>query len=121
MSQQEAKQLLEDEAQSIEHRYRPIPNDGMTDSQPRFLSDVAESANLSAIRSRCKAFGGIHFKASALQEEQERELAPEIQQERRVERPHPAEAELHCLHPHLLNFVVTGRLPPQSPAFAHAF
>jgi hypothetical protein len=116
MSQEEAEQFLEDEAQSLEHRYQPIRG-----NQPHFLPDAGESASLSAIRSRCKAFGSVHFKTSTFQEVQERELAPEKVQVREVQRPHPAEAELHSLHPHLLSFVATGTLPPQSPAFIPAF
>jgi hypothetical protein len=121
MSQQEAEQYLEDEAQSLERRYLPIPNDSMGDSQQRFLSDPGEGANLSAIRSRCNAFGSVHFKTSSFQEVQERERSPDIVEERQVQRPHPAEAELHSLHPHLRSFVATGTLPPESPAFMHAF
>jgi hypothetical protein len=118
MSSQQAERFLEDEAQSLECRYKPSPSDGSTEGQLPFSE---ENANLSAIRKRCEAFGSLHFKSSALREEQERELSPEIEREREVERPPAAEPELHHLHPHVVSFVATGRPPLKSPAFITAF
>lgn len=114
MSQQEARQFLEDEAQSLERRYGPIPNDGAGAGPP-------PDADLSAIRSRCNAFGSSHVKTSLLDGQDERELAPDITAQRQAQGPGPAEAETHHLHPHLARFVATGILPPQSPAFLSAF
>jgi hypothetical protein len=46
----------------------------------------------------------------SLQEEQERELAPEIEQERQLERPKPAEPAPHSVHPDVLVYVKEGRI-----------
>jgi hypothetical protein len=119
MSLQQAEKFLENEAQTLEYRYKPFTT--TTGDQPHLFSNSEESSSLAAIRKRCEEFDTFHFKSSTLQEEQERELSPEIEQERQVERPYPAEPELHLLHPHVISFVATGRVPSPSPAFIPAF
>ncbi|KAH7047461.1 hypothetical protein B0J12DRAFT_756007 [Macrophomina phaseolina] len=51
-----------------------------------------------------------------LQEEQEREIAHEVEQEREVQRPPPAKPMPHELHEDVLSFVKTGVLPQCSEA-----
>jgi hypothetical protein len=111
MSPQQARKFLADEAQSIEHRYRPDL------TQP----NIFPSYSLAAIQERCEEFDSLHFKSSALQEQQERELSPEVEQEQQVQRPDRLEPETHRLHQDVISFVKTGMLRLQSPAFIPAF
>lgn len=121
MSLEQAEKFLEDEAQTLEYRYKPFTTTRTAQDQLHLVSNSEESPSLAAIRKRCEEFDSLHFKSSTLQEEQERELSPEIEQERQVERPHPAEPELHRLHPDVISFVATGRISLPSPAFIPAF
>ncbi|KAH7063255.1 hypothetical protein B0J12DRAFT_758465 [Macrophomina phaseolina] len=58
----------------------------------------------------------------ALQEEQEREIAHEVEQEKELQRPPPAEALPHKLDPELRHFVQTGRFRYTAhPPFPRAF
>ena len=56
-----------------------------------------------------------------LHEEQERELSPEIEEERHVERPPHAEPAIHHIHPEMVKFVATGALLPNTQAYQPAF
>lgn len=62
----QAKQFLEDEAQSIEYRYTPtIKNTGHS-----LLQDLS-NLSIKAIHTRCVEFQNLGFNSSSLQEEQE--------------------------------------------------
>ncbi|KJZ70535.1 hypothetical protein HIM_10079 [Hirsutella minnesotensis 3608] len=121
MTKSQAEKFLEKEAQSLEDRYRP----GQVANSGSLVGDAGlSSANprLVEIEKRCQTFNGVvDYKSSALQEEQERELSPEIEQERQVEKPAEVAPERHALHPHIRDFVATGAMLPSSPAFAPAF
>ncbi|KAI0007682.1 hypothetical protein F4779DRAFT_591005 [Xylariaceae sp. FL0662B] len=117
MSKAYAEQFLDDEAQSIQTRYCPRTEEIMS----VFELPKATSPRLSEIEERCREFEHLQFNSSALQEEQERELSPEIEQERQVQRPDPARPADHFLHPDVEKFVATGRLMPASAAFMRAF
>jgi hypothetical protein len=115
----QAKGFLEDEAQSLEDRYRPLmqANRGMG-----LLKDWDMSNdNISKVVQRCKDFGATGFGSAALSEEQERELAPEIEEERQIERPPRMVTEAHALHPDLERLTNTGVWPQTSQTFSHAF
>jgi hypothetical protein len=88
----------------------------MTD--PRLFT---RQAQLRLIEKKCEAFEVFTFGSATLQEEQERELAPEIEQERQVERP-PQEVPLvHKLHPDVRNLVQRGMLNVSGGSFVTAF
>jgi hypothetical protein len=114
--QSQAKAFLEDESQTLEQRYRPCRTS-------TFSPDTGSSRteNMQRIRERCRQFNNLSFTSTQLQEEQERELAPEIEQERQVQRPSPAQPKSHHLHKHVLSFVSTGVLNTLSTAFLPAF
>lgn len=116
MSKNRAARFLEPESQSLDCRYRPSNRDA-----PFLRSQLERSANLRLISDKCLEFGNLNFASTQLQEEQERELAPEIQQERQVQRPPPAKPEKHHLHPDLREFVSTGILKEPSSAYKPAF
>ncbi|KAH7080409.1 hypothetical protein BKA63DRAFT_464782 [Paraphoma chrysanthemicola] len=115
----QAKAFLEDEAQSLEDRYRPRLQ---KDSGAGLLKDWDMSnQNICKIVKRCQDFEAMGFGSATLSEEQERELAPEIEEERQVERPPRMEAATHILHPDLEKLVKTGILPLATQAFGPAF
>ncbi|PHH88387.1 hypothetical protein CDD83_7603 [Cordyceps sp. RAO-2017] len=115
-----AEAFLEDEAQTLEYRYRPR-NAGTKSDGPLNMLSSPHTPKLLKIKQRCKEFNCLDYKSSALLEEQERELAPEIEQEKQVERPPEADPEEHRIHPHVRHFIATGEIPVSSPAFITAF
>ncbi|KAL4895588.1 hypothetical protein BDV59DRAFT_211254 [Aspergillus ambiguus] len=116
MSASQAEAFLEPESKSLEQRYRP----GFRNSSvPASESDDRETVRL--IMDKCRQFCHINFGSTQLQEEQERELAPEIEQERQIQRPPSANAQKHYLHPDLCSFVSTGVLDTSSRCFMPAF
>ncbi|KAK4543620.1 hypothetical protein LTR36_005265 [Oleoguttula mirabilis] len=114
LSQQQANAFLEDEAQSLEDRYRPS-------SDPAVSLFASDDEDVNRIKQRCLQFESLCFKSTTLQEEQERELSPEIEQERQVQKPAPAKPRTHSLHADLVNFVATGVILPGSQAWQPAF
>ncbi|GAP85058.2 hypothetical protein SAMD00023353_3901070 [Rosellinia necatrix] len=109
MTKELAEKFLEDEAQSLEERYRPQQDRNET-RQPD-----------DAITQRCQQFNNLTVRSATLQEEQERELAPEIEQERQDERPRLAEPQKHHLHRDVLDFVRTGTINKSSNGYLDAF
>lgn len=117
MSASDAKEFLETEAQTVEHRYRP-----RFGSSPRTSTLPAGSSERTrAIETHCLEVGVRYSDESNLEEEQERELSPEIEEERQIERPPPADPATHSIHPDVRKFVSTGTLRTDSPAFLPAF
>ncbi|GAM88641.1 hypothetical protein ANO11243_066750 [Dothideomycetidae sp. 11243] len=117
MTSERAEEFLEPEAQTIDKRYRPAAS-----VTQKLIEEPAETTpDVAAIRARCAAFTTGNTLPAALQEEQERELAPETEQERHNERPPAAKARAHELHQDVVTFVQTGLLPVRSKAFVSAF
>ena len=116
MTVSQANKFLEDEAQTLEQRYRPkaICNGTSPDGE-----SITE--RLRQIYKRCEDVGSVNLDEATLQEEQERELSPEIEQERQLQRPRPATPANHQIHTDLRTFVSSGVLVPNSPAFLPAF
>ncbi|KUJ21678.1 uncharacterized protein LY89DRAFT_637548 [Mollisia scopiformis] len=116
MSQSQAESFLEDEMQSLDHRYRPrVRANSVSLMQP------SSNQNLNKIAERCKELNNLNFVSATLQEEQERELAPEIEQERQTQKAAPAEPADHKLHADLMKFVSAGVPVPNSKAYIPAF
>ncbi|KAI6306319.1 hypothetical protein MCOR30_011777 [Pyricularia oryzae] len=116
MSPQQAIKFQEEEARMIEDLYKP----GERQSNP-CCADASSHKGAASIVKHCAQFGQVNFDSAVLQEEQERELAPEIEQERQVERPRPAKPVTHKLDPVVVNFAKTGVLPAGSTSFKPAF
>lgn len=114
----EAKKFLEQDALSLEDRYRPRDNTAEADELFKGSEDIPRFAE---IRSRCERFDSIKFLAAALQEEQERELSPEIEAERQVEKPRPAKPMRNIIHTDVRTFVQTGKILFINSAFKPAF
>lgn len=115
-SLQQAKKFLEKEARSLEDRYRPRPPEPFDTKEWN-----TTNSNIREILKRCRDFEATSFDTATLQEEQERELSPEIEEEREVQRPAPMEAEQHKLHPDLVRLIDTGDFRAESEAFLPAF
>ncbi|KAF3031198.1 hypothetical protein E8E12_000087 [Didymella heteroderae] len=111
--------FLEEEAQTLQVRYRPIPKG---DSGGELLKkwDLTNPA-IAKIMERCQDFDAMEFETATLSEEQERELAPEIEEERQIERPPRLPAEVHRVHPDLQRLVCTGDLVVHPEAIKPAF
>ncbi|UPX10701.1 uncharacterized protein EKO05_0001343 [Ascochyta rabiei] len=112
----QAQSFLEDEAQSIEDRYKAVT--GITN---QFAGWDLTNPCIMQLISRCLEFGALGINSATLQEEQERELSPEIEEERQIERPPRMTAEKHQLHPDLTDLAHTGELRNPSTAYEPAF
>ncbi|KAJ6005943.1 hypothetical protein N7451_003887 [Penicillium sp. IBT 35674x] len=112
----EAEQFLEPECQTLEQRYRPGHQ-----KKPSCEHLSSENQKLKLIWEHCRRFEGLDTGVSTLLEEQERELAPEIQSERQVQRPPGATPAPHRIHPHIASFVATGVLVTPSEAYRPAY
>lgn len=116
LSKYRAEEFQEKEAQSLDDRFRPRQGRGQSLS----LGDASD-ADIQRIVERCREFGELQCDDSRLQEEQERELSPEIEQERQVQRAPPAEPLLHSLHDDVRSFALNGVFIPGSTAYMPAF
>ncbi|KAI6642331.1 hypothetical protein MCOR08_000648 [Pyricularia oryzae] len=116
MSPQQAVKFQEDEAQTIEDLYKP----GERQTKP-CCADASSHEGASSIVKHCAQFGEVNFDSAVLQEKQERELAPEIEQERQIKRPRPAKPATHRFDPVVVDFAKTGVLPAGSASFKPAF
>lgn len=115
MTRASAEEYLEDEARTLEQLYRPDHASGGDDV------GKAPPSIVDAIEQRCREFGVTSMADAVLEEEQERELSPEIEEERQVERPAAAQAQEHVLHPDLSTLVATGEWSRTSSAWMPAF
>ncbi|KAI0818346.1 hypothetical protein GGR55DRAFT_694556 [Xylaria sp. FL0064] len=117
MSNKCAEQFLEDEAQPIVTRYGP------RSAEATVIGNMLRSKcpKTAEIKARCSEFEQLNFNSGTLEEEQERELSPEIEEERQLQRPPPAQPVDHSLHRDIEKFLATGCLTPSSPAYMRAF
>ncbi|KAI3390839.1 hypothetical protein diail_8557 [Diaporthe ilicicola] len=112
-----SKDFREDEAQSLEQRYRP----SIVRGNPLETNLDVEESFKQRISDHCRIFGPINFHAADLQEEQERELSPEAEEERQVERPPAAEPERHKIHENVQHFVQHGYFQDGNRGIRSAF
>ena len=119
-----SKSLLEPEAQTLQDRYGV----GGRRSEEQILLHNIEveslserKAELDAIRARCREFELATLNDAALREEQERELSPENEVERQVERPLALVPLKHSVHRDVEQFVRLGGHPNNSGGFQAAF
>lgn len=99
-----AKCFWEDEAQSLEQRYRP----GIARVNPLDTPSDMDKSFRREVRNHCGLFGPINFEAAGLHEEQERELSPEAEEERQVERPPAVKPLDHRIHRTVRGFMERG-------------
>ncbi|KAJ0272112.1 hypothetical protein COL940_010631 [Colletotrichum noveboracense] len=113
-----ARRFLEEEAQTLEQRYRPKPPKTPRTGETSSLSSIEGP---DAIVERLIELDGLEEDSATFREEQERELSPEIEQEREIQRPPSEEPAEHFLHPDIRRFVSHGVLPKDSKSFTSAF
>lgn len=119
LSKSHAEEFQEDEAQSIDDRYRPHPRS--LQNQPLFHTVSPTNSSIQLISKRCEEFDDLQFRSSSLQEEQERELSPEVEQERQIQRASPAKPVPHSMHKDVKTFANTGKFIPSSEGYMPAF
>ncbi|KAH7908220.1 hypothetical protein BJ138DRAFT_1207474 [Hygrophoropsis aurantiaca] len=100
---------LQKEARSVEEMYAPH-------SQSRNLA-----LEIPDIRKRCRQLGIVSLSDTGMDEEQEREVAHEIEQEHHVERPPKVPPATHKIHNDVESFVRTGCIPYGSTIFTPIF
>lgn len=117
MTKQIAEKFKEDEAQTLAQRYQPRTE------REDLVSRLAKSMDpkLRQIADHCRQFDDLGESATALQEQQERELCPETEQERQPEKAKPAEPEKCVLAADVQKFAIEGILVPGSRAYMPAF
>ncbi|KAF4445849.1 hypothetical protein F53441_10495 [Fusarium austroafricanum] len=108
-----AEKFLEEEGQSLSERYRP--QKGPADLS--LLLGQVTSSIAEEFKTRCDEFGLTRLRTSSLQEEQERELAPETQHERQVEKMPALKPETHTVSQFLKDWIQDGSFPDDSQSF----
>ena len=117
MTTEHASLFLEDEARTLERRYRPCRSDHKSMVFPETPSESCTDH----IAERCQKFDISQDLQNMLEEEQEKELSPEMQEERQIERPPHAKPAKHKLHPDVIKFVSDGVLTKDSKGYMLAF
>ena len=130
-SSADVRRYLEDEAQSLEERYLPrVPGRKDEQSHQDVVAKLNEASleldsrkdQVHLIKQKCLDFCLEDMdSAGNLQEEQERELAPEIEKERQIQRPRPRDPVGHSLHEDVKNFALTGSVSSNSSGYKSAF
>ena len=118
-----AKSLLETEVQTLQDRYG-AKKESEEQFLQRLMSDdslVARREQISAIQDKSRSFQLPSTASGSLQEEQERELSPENEMERQIERPLSMVPHKHSVHPDMKLFIRLGKLNRLSNAFQPAF
>ncbi|OAA37893.1 hypothetical protein NOR_06970 [Metarhizium rileyi] len=115
MPRQLAEKFLEGEAKTLKMRYKPLLQQ---DKPSRGVNDASEEPD--EIDRRIRDFQ-LEDEEANFQQEAERELSPEVEEERQVEKPRPANALAHKLHADVLTFVERGELRVKSSAYMPAF
>ncbi|KAH7912069.1 hypothetical protein BJ138DRAFT_1112671 [Hygrophoropsis aurantiaca] len=100
---------LQEEARSVEEMYAPH-------SQSRNLA-----LEIPEIRERCRQLGIVSLSDTGMDEEQEREVAHEIEQEHHGERPPQVPPAAHKIHSDVESFIHTGYIPYKSTVFTPIF
>ncbi|OTA75927.1 hypothetical protein M434DRAFT_383777 [Hypoxylon sp. CO27-5] len=111
-----AKRYLEDEARTLMHRYQPHVNEDTVMSGQSVDNDATDPISL-----RCSEFKNLQLDSAALQEEEERELSPEIEQEKEDQKPPQAMPATHVIHEDIKEFVVSGTVFQTSKGYGPAF
>ncbi|RCI17130.1 hypothetical protein L249_2102 [Ophiocordyceps polyrhachis-furcata BCC 54312] len=113
-----AKGFREKEAQTLEDHYQPGKAHTSLDS----LIQTVEEKSRELLRRRCEDFGLVRLqRAAALQEEQERELSPEVERVQQVELPPAVKAAVHAISHGIRDFVVKGRIAERPVGLKPAF
>lgn len=115
--------VLEPEAKPLSEWYGVRESEGSAKWLRSFGDEILKGRpkEVEVIHAKMVEFGTVSIDGAALEEQQERELSPESEQERQLERPPKMKPMQHVLHADLLRMVKQGWLEPASPAFIPAF
>lgn len=104
------KGLLEKEAKTLQEHYgfQRSKDDNLDGYHP---ATRVRDAELARIKERCSDFGVKSFRGARMLEEQERELAHEVECERENQRPANVGALKHNISDEVRRFITTGTLP----------
>ena len=118
------KYLPEREAQTLQERY----GNGASQLEGQLLSGNVQEGLLQGreqqvaeIRAKCEELDISSFNMANLYEEQERELSPENEREKQVDRPPAAMSRKHTIHFDVQFLATHGVLKRSSDAFRPAF
>ena len=101
--------LLEQEAKTLDEHYGfERAHRSLLASGPK---ELETDPIVTQILEKCSTFGVKSSAGAPMLEEQERELCHEIECERELERPPPAEAMKHQITPQLRQLIETGKIP----------
>lgn len=103
-------EFLEKESKTLEQHYGF--NRSGNDMISSYREAGAKDTGLGKILDKCDAFGVKSFHGAPMLEEQERELAHEVECEREIERPRKVRPADHHLDEEVTRFIKTGTLPP---------
>lgn len=117
-----AVRYLDDEAQPLKTRYSPRKELARSLLGDDFHALAKTNPHVRRINARYMELGALDASTMTLNEEQERELAPEMEAENETYRPPPRKPRIPLtVHPDVEQFVITGRIVPGSEAFKPAF
>ncbi|KAI1811621.1 hypothetical protein GGS20DRAFT_592862 [Poronia punctata] len=119
LTQELAESFLEDEGTTLERQYRPAQ--GYEDEGEEEGEEGEGEDGEDAITLRCRQFKDIKDNTTAFLEEQERELAPEVEVERQDERPKPVQHETPKISRDVRAFIKTGKIVEESNGYMAAF
>ena len=117
LNQSQAEKFLDVEARTLGDRYSPH-------RPPQLSIDedwAVGNSRLAQIDSRLEELNVSRSHSASLEGQQEREFAPEVEQECQLERPKAAKALAHFVHADVQHLAKTGELRMQSGAFLPAF
>lgn len=119
-----AEEFLENEARTLDEHYRPSTEE-VVHGDPfdgRFEQQARREPLLKFIMETCAKFGALSKGAAAsLEEEQEREVAPQVQEICEFPKPPSVQPYSSFVDPDVEHFVRTGELKEDSDAFQPAF
>ena len=113
--------LLEKDTQTLEERYLHEQVEFNTNIHNEKSTSTTRSAELDRIKKKCDEFIIAKAQSTSADEEQEREIAPETEVERQIERSKPITFHKHEASDEVKRFVTTGELNTTSDAFVPAF
>lgn len=102
--------LLEKESKSLKEHYGFDRSED--DKMESYLTAAEKDAELQKILDKCENFGVHSFRGAHMLEEQERELAHEVECERENQRPPKVGPAKPFLSPQVIDFISAGTLPP---------
>ena len=124
ISEEVSERFCESDAQSLGQRYghqSPPPAQHIPNDRSPAIPELEQSPLGAAIRDRCQYFQVDSYNVAMLEEEQERELSPEIEQQRQVEHYPEMKPRRHSTHPSVLRLFNEGIVDLHSSAFLPAF